>query len=202
MECLQINLETMSGVSRLPGRWPQENVMERDRKGGKLGMGGVCLPSSSHCRQLELGPSPCWTWLGKGAEHSSVTPAEGRGSWRVYPPDTLSVLGWLLTPLVCSASGCRLYCVWNKPLVRAVGTDSGQGCGTHRQDAHTAHSPSASPRAVPGWRPTLACRSSRDGSARTTTGSPASRRGSRCPGRSKPAPHPRLSVLSCRGASL
>lgn len=150
-----------------------------------------------------------------GARSLSVLDMAGKGSRTLLshtsggtrelaglPPDTLSVLGWLLTPLVCSASSCRLYCVWNKPLVRAAGTDSGQGCGTHRQDAHTAHSPSASPRAVPGWRPTLACRSSRDGSARTTTGSPASRRGSRCPGRSKPAPHPRLSVLSCRGASL
>ena len=57
-------------------------------------------------------------------------------------------------------------------------------------------------RAVPGSRPTPACPSSPCGSARTTTGSPASRRGSRCRGRSRPSPRPRPSVLSCHGVSL
>lgn len=55
---------------------------------------------------------------------------------------------------------------------------------------------------VPDSRPRPACRSSPCGSARTTTGSPASRRGSRCLGRSRPSPRPRPSAPSCRGASL
>ena len=59
-----------------------------------------------------------------------------------------------------------------------------------------------SPGAVPGSRPIPACPSSLCGSARTTTGSPASRRGSRCRGRSRPSPRPRPSAPSCRGASL
>lgn len=62
-------------------------------------------------------------------------------------------------------------------------------------------SPTVASGAVPGSRPTPACRSSPGGSARTTTGSPASRRGSRCRGRSRPSPRPRPSARSCRGAS-